>query len=53
MASSWITIALAQVDSDGDAFDGDGTAVPILLGVAVLGIVVVLALERRSPKPPR
>jgi hypothetical protein len=52
LALSWITIALAQADTDSDAFDGDEAAMPIFLGVAVLGIVLVLAL-RRSPKPPR
>src|SRR5438552_18869987 len=45
-AVSWITIALAQEAGDGDGADGDELATPILLGVAVLGIVAVLAFQR-------
>jgi hypothetical protein len=50
LAISWITIALAQEAGDGDGFDGDELAMPIFLGVAVLGILGALAFQRFSGK---
>jgi hypothetical protein len=49
LALSWATVALAQADGNGDAFDGDELGlVPIALGIAVVGYLAWLALRRRS-----
>jgi hypothetical protein len=46
----WITTALA--DADGEVFDGDELALPIVLGVGVLAFVLWKAFQRRSPTSP-
>ena len=50
LALSWTTTVLAQAGGDGDGPDGDELALPILLGVAVLGYVGWLAFRRWSRK---
>jgi hypothetical protein len=50
LALGWLTTALAQVDHDGDGFDGDELGLPIVLGLGVLAIVAWMASQRRSPK---
>jgi hypothetical protein len=50
LATGWISTALAQADTDGDAFDGDEAALPIVLGLGVLAIIAWLLFQRRSPK---
>ena len=50
LAIGWITAALAQADSDGDAFDGDELSLPIVLGVGALAYVGWMVYRRRSAK---
>ena len=51
LAISWVSSALAQADSDGDAFDGDEIlSVPILLGVGVLAALAWSLYRRRASK---
>ena len=50
LALSWASSALAQVESDGDGFDGDELVLPILLGVVVLGFIGWTAIRGRSRK---
>ena len=53
VAMTWVSTALAEVDGDGDGFDGDELAVPVILGVGVLAILGWKAFQRRSPRSPR
>ena len=53
VALAWVSTALAEVDGDGDGFDGDELALPVVLGVGVLAILGWMAFQRRSPKSPR
>ena len=51
LAMTWVTIALAQADGDGDAGDADElSAGTLLLGVAVLAVAGWLAYRRRSTR---
>ena len=50
LALSWASTALAQVESDGDGFDGDELVLPILLGVAVLAFLAWTVVRGRSRK---
>ena len=50
LAMSWASTVLAEAD-DGDGFDADEIlTIPILLGVAVLGVVLWSISRRKSPK---
>lgn len=50
LALSWVSTVLAQA-GDGDGFDGDELlSLPILLGVAVLGVALWSISRRRSSK---
>ena len=52
LALSWLTTALAQVDDDGDGFDGDELlSLPIVLAVGVLAFLGWTAYRRRSSRP--
>jgi hypothetical protein len=45
---SWISVALAQAEGDGDGLDGDELSLPILVGAAVVAVVGWLIMRRRS-----
>ena len=52
LTASWVSLALAQVDQDGDGPDGDElVGVPLVLGIAALAVVGYLAYRRRSARP--
>jgi hypothetical protein len=53
IAMAWVSTALAEVGGDGDGFDGDELALPVILGVGVLAILGWKAFQRRSPRSPR
>ena len=51
LSAAWVTLALAQVDEDGDGPDGDEFAgLPLVLGIAALALVGYLAYRRRSAR---
>jgi hypothetical protein len=52
LAMSWISVALAQTESDGDGLDGDELGLPIIIGVGILAYVGWQAVRRRSRKLP-
>jgi hypothetical protein len=52
LAICWVTTALAQADGDGDGFDGDELAVPMVLAVGVLAYLGWTTYRRRSHKRP-
>ena len=43
----------AEVGDDGDGFDGDELALPVVLGLAVLAVLGWKAFQHRSKKSPR
>ena len=52
LAIGWLTIVLAQVDDDGDGFDGDELlSLPIVVAVGLLAFLGWTAYRRRSSKP--
>ena len=52
LAMTWVTVALAQVDGDADAGDGDElSAVSLLLGIGALAAVGWIVFRRRSTGP--
>ena len=52
LALSWLTTVLAQVDDDGDGFDGDEfLSLPIVLAMGLLAVLGWTAYRRRSSKP--
>jgi hypothetical protein len=50
LAMGWISVALAQTESDGDGLDGDELGLPIIIGVGILAYVGWQAVRRRSRK---
>ena len=52
VAFTWVSTALAEADGEGDGFDGDELALPIL-GLAVLAVAGWVAFQRRSKNSPR
>ena len=50
LALSWLGSALAQVQGDGDGFDGDELVLPILMGVAVVAFIGWSVMRGRSRK---
>jgi hypothetical protein len=50
MAVSWVSVALAQAEGDGDGFDGDELALPIVLGAGILLYVGWMIIRSRSRK---
>ena len=52
LALSWISIALAQAESDGDGLDGDELGVPIVILVGILAYGGWVAIRRRSRRSP-
>lgn len=51
LAATWVTVALAQADEDGDGPDGDElVGVPLVLGIAALSVVGYLAYRRWSAR---
>jgi hypothetical protein len=49
-AMSWISVALAQADSDGDGLDGDELSLPIIVGAGIVAIVGWMIIRSRSRK---
>jgi LPXTG-motif cell wall-anchored protein len=50
LALSWISTALAE--ADGDGFDGDELALPIL-GLGIVAVAGWMVFKRRSKNSPR
>ena len=49
---SLISVALAQVEGDGDGLDGDELSLPIIVGAVVVAFVGWMIVRRRSHKSP-
>ena len=47
---SWVSVALAQAESDGDGLDGDEHGLPILIGVGILVYIGWQAISGHSRK---
>jgi hypothetical protein len=47
-AVSWISLALAQANGDGDGLNGDELSLPIIVGAAVVALVGWMIIRRRS-----
>jgi hypothetical protein len=49
-AMSLISVALAQVEGDGDGVDGDELSLPIIVGAVIVALVGWMIVRRRSHK---